>query len=696
MSAPRIIKAEMPACAEFLAQPHRFKAMWGGRNGVKTWSMGRQLVIRGASEPIRWLCCREIMKTIKESVHTVLEDQIKLLGLERFYDIQSNAIYGHNGTRFVYAGLRSLIQDATALKAYESFDGAWLEEAQTVSKASLRTLIPTIRKAGSEIWFSLNPELESDPIVNFLFKQPPPGLAIHKTSYRDNLWISAESQRDMDHLRATNPDEFEHVYEGGFVSQVEGAIFGKEMRDVTVEGRELKVPYDPTRPVYTFWDIGDRFTSIWFAQVYPLEYHIIDYVDDEALSLDRYFKILSDKPYVYARHVLPADAKAPQLATGKTIEQQARGIAGRDKIQILPIISLASQINAARTILPRCYFDAEKCADGLRGLRHYRWPETSAAGVEHDAPMHDWACFHPDTLVLTRYGTQRIIDLPKNGEVLTPCGWKRYQGPKITRKDAQLVEVVFKDGFTVKCTPDHLFQTENGWKSAESLTKGFLIQSTLTHSHNISMVDYIGYGQVKPTLLGAAKNFIAMFGKLPLVQFQTNAISTTKTAMFGTTCLPILNVCPRLNIQGKQGIGHLPHSLASAAWLGIGQKKEDYGTEDTRLAMKDGQNGNEKTNLVFNVARYLAHLLVQPFRKNTAHRYVGALRVESVSWIDQRVDTYCINVPEGECFSLANGAVVHNSHPGSAFQYLAVGIKDQQLAPKAKPQAQQTYTSAWS
>jgi phage terminase large subunit len=394
MLANRIAEIEMPECAAFLAEPHRYKAMWGGRNGVKTWSMARQLIINSLQRPIRWLCCREIMKTIKESVHTVLADQIAVLGLSRYFDVQSNAIYGRNGTRFVYAGLRSLIQDATALKAYESFDGAWLEEAQTASKASLRTLIPTIRKSGSEIWLSLNPELETDPIMDFLFKNPPPGLMIVKTSYRDNRWLSDESKRDMEHLKATNPEEFAHVYEGECVSQVEGAIYAKELKQITVDGRETRVPYDPNRPCYTFWDIGDRFTSIWIAQSYPLEYHIIDYVDDEALSLDRYFKILSDKPYIYAKHALPHDANAPQLATGKTIEQQAWGIVGRDKIVTLPRMSLKSQINAARTIFPRCWFDAEKCADGLHGLRHYRWPDTNSSGVEHDEPLHDWAS-HP-------------------------------------------------------------------------------------------------------------------------------------------------------------------------------------------------------------------------------------------------------------------------------------------------------------
>jgi phage terminase large subunit len=415
----KIGRAEFAEPARILFGPERYKALWGGRNGIKTWSVARYLAIRGAQADLRWLCGRELMKSIKESVHLVLSDQIKMLGLSDYYDIQQNGIYGkqacNKGTMFVYAGLRSLIQDPTSLKAYESFDGAWIEEAQTISKASLRTLIPTFRKAGSQIIFTFNPLLETDPIVDFLFKAPPPDLAIVKTSYRDNLWLSAESQRDMDHLRETNPEEFQHVYEGEFLSQVEGAIYARELKKLVADGRERHVPYDTSRPVFTYWDIGDRFTSIWFVQVYPLEYHIIDYCNDEALSLDRYFKVLSDKPYVYAKHVLPHDARQPQLASGKTIEQQAREIAGSDKIQVLPVVSLINQIAATRKIFPNCVFDKDKCADGLHGLRHYRWPEMGSSGVEKETPLHDWASHPGSAFQYFAIGVkdQQMIQRPK-------------------------------------------------------------------------------------------------------------------------------------------------------------------------------------------------------------------------------------------------------------------------------------------
>ena len=371
--------------------------MYGGRNGVKTWSVARHLVIRGAQESIRVLGCREVMNSIKESVHLALSDQIKMLGLEEFYDIQSNAIYGkteqNKDTRFVYIGMRSLIMDKTALKAFESFDVAWIEEAQIMSKASIDTILPTFRKSGSQIIFTFNPDLETDPIIDFLFRHPPKDLAMVKTSYRDNNWLSKESIDEMRRLKQANPEEFDHIYEGKFKTHVEGAIFAKELALVTEEKRIRSVPYDPMRPVYTFWDIGDRNTSIWFAQKYPTEYRLIEYMADDAISLDRYFKEMADRPYVYKHHVFPHDAKAPQLSTGKSIEEQARNLAG-DRIVVLPLMGLKSQIAAARAIFPTCYFDSEKCADGLHGLRHYRWPKDSSSGVQHETPLHDWAS-HP-------------------------------------------------------------------------------------------------------------------------------------------------------------------------------------------------------------------------------------------------------------------------------------------------------------
>jgi phage terminase large subunit len=411
-SLKKTANVQMPVCVAPLAEPHRYYVLYGGRNGVKSWSVARHLVIRGASEPIRWLCTRETMLSISDSVHSLLEDQIKLIGLQSHYEIQKNAIYGHNGTRFVYAGLRGLKNDKTALKSYESFDGAWVEEAQSCSHSSWQTLIPTIRKAGSRIIVTFNPELTTDDTYQrFLVHTPPDTCLIH-TSYRDNPWLSVEARADMDHLKATDPEEFEHVYEGACVQNVKGAVFAKEMRLVDSEQRIRAVPYNNSRPVDTFWDIGDRWTAIWLCQQFPFETRMLEYCEYEAASLADIVRDLQGKGYLYGCHWLPHDARAPQLSTGRTIEEQLRS-AGY-KVQVVPRVSVSARLNMLRLAFPQLWFDGDKCADGLQRIRHYRWSPEGTLGIEHREPLHDVNSHGVDAL---SYGAV-VIKTPTNRDPL--------------------------------------------------------------------------------------------------------------------------------------------------------------------------------------------------------------------------------------------------------------------------------------
>jgi len=387
----RIAKVELPKCAAPLADKYRYYIMYGGRNGVKTWSIARHLLIEGAQYSRRWLCCRETMNSISESVHATLEDQIKLMGLGAHYDVQKNAIYGTgNETRFVYAGLRGLKNDKTALKAYESFDGAWVEEAQSASRSSWSTLIPTIRKKGSRIFVSFNPELESDETWQRFIINTPPNCVLIPTSWRDNPWLSDEAKADMAHLKATNPEEYDHIYEGHCVKTVEGAVFVDQLRALDRENRITQVKYDPARPVDTFWDLGyGDATAIWFVQSFPFEYRFIDYLEGNRFILKHYQKELQSKPYVYKTHYLPHDARAKDLRTGRSIEELMRS--SGFSVQIVPRLAITDTINAARTLFPQCWFDGERCADGLQALRHYRWGPPTLQGVTPREPVHDWA-----------------------------------------------------------------------------------------------------------------------------------------------------------------------------------------------------------------------------------------------------------------------------------------------------------------
>ena len=389
------VQAEFPEKLAPLFESHPFKVLYGGRDGVKSWSVARALLILGTQRPMRILCARETMDSIRESVHQLLSDQIVLLGLDRFYSILQSEIRGANGTEFVFAGLRR--QTVSSIKSYEAIDICWVEEASVVSRRSLTILLPTIRKPGSEIWLTFNPDLETDPVYQDFIIDPPPGAFVCKTSYHDNNWLSAESRQKIETLKAKDPDAYHHVYEGGTRSTVEGAIYKAEIQAAEKSGRIMAVPLDPMKPVDTFWDLGyaDR-VSIWAAQRSPFEIRILRYFEGDHQAIDYYLREMQQWGYILGTCYLPWDGGTKSLGTGKSIEEimRAKGF----KTQVLRQMSIADGINAVRTIFPQLHFDYKLCADGLQYLRRYQWGPTTALGVARREPLHDDASHPADAL----------------------------------------------------------------------------------------------------------------------------------------------------------------------------------------------------------------------------------------------------------------------------------------------------------
>lgn len=378
------IRAEFPDKLQCLFKPSRYKVLHGGRGGAKSWGIARALLIKGASQPIRVLCAREMQSSIRDSVHKLLSDQIKALGLEEFYEIQQSIIKGRNGTEFGFEGLRHNI---SSIKSYEGANIAWVEEAQTVSKASWDVLIPTIRKEGSEIWVSFNPELEEDETYQRFVLNPPPDSQVVKIGWQDNPWFPKVLMDEKDDLYRRDMDAYLHVWEGNCKQMLEGAVYAKELREATEAGRITSVPYDPTKPVHTFWDLGwSDHTSIWFAQAVGFEYRVIDFLQDRQKTINHFIQLLQTRGYVYGTDYLPHDARQSQLSAGGRSIQDLMKSAGR-KVEIVPNLSLEHGINAARTIFSNCYFDKVKCADGLQALRRYRYEVSD--GQFSRKPVHD-------------------------------------------------------------------------------------------------------------------------------------------------------------------------------------------------------------------------------------------------------------------------------------------------------------------
>lgn len=202
----------------------RYRASWGGRGSGKSHSFATALVIRARQQPVRVLCAREIQKSIKDSVKRLLDDKIRECGFGQHFRSTDTEIRGTNGSLFVFAGLRT---NADSVKSLEGIDIAWVEEANKVSQRSLDLLTPTIRKPGSEIWFTWNPEHPSDP-VDAMFRRPsgaPPRSIVRKANWDANPFFPEVLRDDMEWDRKRDPDKYAHIWLGEYLRNSESRVF---------------------------------------------------------------------------------------------------------------------------------------------------------------------------------------------------------------------------------------------------------------------------------------------------------------------------------------------------------------------------------------------------------------------------------------------------------------------------------------
>lgn len=388
------MKVELPEkMASTLFKPSRYKIYFGGRGGAKSVSIARALLVLGYSEKHKILCAREIQKSIQDSVHSLLKEQIEELGLSSFYEVQKSTILGKNGTEFLFAGLRSNIAN---IKSIPNITRAWVEEAQSASPTNIKTLALTVRAKDSEIWLSFNPDLEDDPVYQEYVVTPPDDALVVKINYDDNPFFPEVLRKEMESDRRKNFAMYENVWLGKPKQAVEGAIFANELNKASEEHRLTKVPVQPGVPVQTFWDLGQSDnTAIWFVQIVGMEYRIIDYYQSNGQKMPHYIEVLAERAYNYDEHCLPHDAEHEQQAAQKTIKRQLQD-ALRDNprlgktVRIVPRIpKKALGIEAARSVFPQCVFDKEKTKDGLQCLRHYAYIRDNETGRVSKEPKHD-------------------------------------------------------------------------------------------------------------------------------------------------------------------------------------------------------------------------------------------------------------------------------------------------------------------
>lgn len=213
---------DFPEAYQELFCPHRYKVFYGGRGSAKSWSVARALLLKGYERKLRILCTREIQKSIGQSVHKLLCDTIEALKFSGFYHITKEGIAGNNGTEFLFKGLRF---NPIEIKSTEGVDICWVEEAQAVSAESWDILIPTIRKADSEIWITFNPENNDDPTFQRFVVNPYPEAYVRKVNYNENPFFPETAKKEMEWTRQRDYESYLHIWEGELKKHSDAVIF---------------------------------------------------------------------------------------------------------------------------------------------------------------------------------------------------------------------------------------------------------------------------------------------------------------------------------------------------------------------------------------------------------------------------------------------------------------------------------------
>lgn len=380
------LTVRIPEKAGVLFGPQRYTVLHGGRGSGKSWSIAEALIVQAIQAPLRIGCLREVQKSIRDSVHKLLADKISRMGVGAMFDVQRDVIYGPNGSEFLFRGLSD--QTAESIKSLEGLDVAWVEEAQTVSKRSWDILIPTIRKEGSRIILSLNPELDTDETFTRFIENPPPDAAVVQMNWRDNPWFPDVLERERRHAQATMPAaEYNNIWEGRTKPAVTGAIYADEVARAQEQGRFGFVPYDPALKVHAIFDLGwnDKM-SIILVQRHLSSLRVIEYIEDSHKTLDWYSAELKKKNLNWGKIWLPHDGAHGDYKTGKSAQQIMEGM--NWSVEIIPKQAVEAGIKVARMTFGLLYINKASCERLIQCLKRYKRGVPASTG-EPGAPVHD-------------------------------------------------------------------------------------------------------------------------------------------------------------------------------------------------------------------------------------------------------------------------------------------------------------------
>lgn len=390
-----------------LLLPARYKGAWGGRGSGKSHFFADLLIDDSLNEKgLRSVCIREVQKSLKDSAKRLIEDKLEEHGLGEAdgFKVFREVIETPGDGVVTFQGMQD--HTAESIKSLEGFKRAWGEEAQTLSARSLSLLRPTIRTTGSELWFSWNPRRKKDPVDMMLRgTNLPTGAAVVQSNWSDNPWFPAVlDQERRDCLRDT-PDQYDHIWEGGYASVTEGAYYAASLAEAKLKGRIGNVSPDPLMTYRAIFDIGGTgakadAVAIWIAQFVGREIRVLNYYEAVGQPLATHVTWLRDNGYGKALIVLPHDGSTNDKVFDVSYESAFRD-AGFE-VTVVPNQgkgAAAMRIEAGRRLFPSIWFNKATTEAGTDALGWYHEHKDADRDIGL-GPLHDWSSHGADAFGL--------------------------------------------------------------------------------------------------------------------------------------------------------------------------------------------------------------------------------------------------------------------------------------------------------
>lgn len=415
MSAPRTLRIETAEVFEPLLAPARDKGAWGGRGSGKSHFFADLMIEDCLAEPgesggegLRGICIREVQKDLAQSSKLLIEGKLSAhrLGEADGFKVFRDVITTPGDGLLIFKGM----QDYTAesVKSLEGFKRAWWEEAQSATQHSINLLRPTMRASGSQMWWSWNARRKTDP-VDMMLRGPekPTGAVVVKANWRDNPWFTAELEQERQDSLRLKPDDYDHIWEGGYVTVASGAYFARDLSKANLDGRIGRVAADPLMTLRAFIDIGgtgaraDAFT-IWIAQFIGKEVRVLDYYEAVGQPAAAHIAWMRGKGYTpdKCQVWLPHDGSTQDRVHDASYEGYFRQAGYKATVVANQGKGAASKrIEAARRLFPSIWFNAATTEAGRDALGWYHEKRDEERGIGL-GPEHDWASHGADSFGL--------------------------------------------------------------------------------------------------------------------------------------------------------------------------------------------------------------------------------------------------------------------------------------------------------